>query len=118
MPWFEYPLMFPTSLDGMRFENNALDLFADDAPLSQLFRVTRGSRMNRPVALPWLDADRAVFIAVNRDPGDDVALALDYRTDVAAPRVVASDFWTDPTRCSWRLVAPRFTQLLTALGPT
>ncbi|MDH6468656.1 hypothetical protein M2303_002197 [Micromonospora sp. H404/HB375] len=118
MPWFEYPLMFPTSLDGMRFENNALDLFADDAPLSQLFRVTRGSRMNRPVALPWLDADRAVFIAVNRDPGDDVALALDYRTDVADPRVVASDFWTDPTRCSWRLVAPRFTQLLTALGLT
>ncbi|MBQ1042044.1 hypothetical protein KBX35_06050 [Micromonospora sp. C32] len=118
MPWFEYPLMFPASLDSMRFENNALDLFADDAPLSELFRVIRGSRMDRPVGLPWLDADRAVFIAVNRFPGDDVALALDYRTGVVDPRVVASDFWTDPSRCSWRLVAHRFTQLLTALGLT
>ncbi|MGW5078475.1 hypothetical protein [Micromonospora echinospora] len=118
MPWFQYPLMFPASLDRMRFENDALDLFADDAPSSQLFRVTRGNRMDRPVDLPWLDADRAVLIAVNRNPGDDVALALDYRTDFADPRVVASDFWTDPSRCSWRLVAPRFTQLLTAPGLT
>ncbi len=110
--------MFPGSLDRMRFENEALDLFADDAPLSQLFRVTRGSRMNRPSDLPWLDAERAVLIAVNRDPGDDVALALDYRTDVTDPRVVASDFWTDPSRCSWRLVAPSFTQLMSMLGHT
>ncbi|MEU7757381.1 MULTISPECIES: hypothetical protein [Micromonospora] len=118
MPWFRDPLMFPGSLDRMRFENEALDLFADDAPLSQLFRVTRGSRMNRPSDLPWLDAERAVLIAVNRDPGDDVALALDYRTDVTDPRVVASDFWTDPSRCSWRLVAPSFTQLMSMLGHT
>lgn len=118
MPWFRDPLMFPGSLDRMRFENEALDLFADDAPLSQLFRVTRGSRMNRPSDLPWLDAERAVLIAVNRDPGDDVAPALDYRTDVTDPRVVASDFWTDPSRCSWRLVAPSFTQLMSMLGHT
>ncbi|WP_346125615.1 hypothetical protein [Micromonospora coerulea] len=118
MPWFQDPLMFPGSLDRMRFENGSMDLFADDAPLSQLFRVTRGSRADRPVDLPWLDAERAVFIAVNRDPGDDVALALDYRTDLADPRVVASDFWTNPSQCSWRLVAPTFTQLLTVLGLT
>ncbi|WBB51098.1 hypothetical protein O3597_11775 [Verrucosispora sp. WMMA2044] len=115
IPWFRDPLMFPGTLDRMRFENESMDLFADDAPLSQLFRVTRGSRADRAVDLPWLDAERAVFIAVNRDPGADVALALDYRTDLADPRVVASDFWTTPSQCSWRLVAPTFTHFLTVL---
>lgn len=112
MPWFPDPLIFLGSPDHMRHESDSLDLFADDAPLSQLFRVARGSQ----VALPWLDAEHAVFIAVNRDPGDDVALALDYRTDVTDPSVVASDFWTNPSRCSWRRVTPTFTQLVAVLG--
>lgn len=48
-------------------------------------------------------------------PGDDVAMALDYRTDPADPRVVASDFWTDPKRCSWQAVTPSFSQLVEVL---
>ncbi|WP_433284615.1 hypothetical protein [Micromonospora sp. CA-244673] len=108
--------MFLDNLDHMRFESDSLDLLADDAPSSQMFRVGRGSQVDRHVALPWLDAERAVFIAVNRNPGDDVALALDYRTDLTDPSVVASDFWTNPSQCSWRLVAPTFTQLVAVLG--
>jgi hypothetical protein len=65
--------------------------------------------------LTWLDVDQTVLIAVNEYPGDDVALALDYRTDTANPRVVASDIWTDTTQYSWRIVTPTFTDLLTAL---
>ncbi len=36
---------------------------------------------------------RLVFlIAVNRESGADVAIALDYRTSMTDPRVVASDW--------------------------
>ncbi len=48
--------------------------------------------------------------------GDDVALALDFRTSTADPTVVASDFWTDPRQYAWRIVTPRFTEFATRLG--
>ena len=40
--------------------------------------------------------DLAVLIAVNRRPGDDVAIALDYRSSAEDPAVVASDACTHP----------------------
>lgn len=115
MPWFEEPLMFMPNLHAMRFQNAALDHIADDSSICDLFRMTRGSRSEHPLDLPWLDVGQAVLIAVNEYAGDDVALALDYRTDAADPRVVASDIWTDPRQISWRTVTPTFTNLLTAL---
>ncbi|MFD6568150.1 hypothetical protein [Micromonospora profundi] len=115
MPWFRSPLDFLTSIEGMRSESGSLTMFADDPPSSHLFRQTRGSVATASVELPWLDVEKAVLIAVNRIPGDDVAMALDYRTDPAEPRVVASDFRTDPKQCSWRTVAPTFSQLVKVL---
>lgn len=95
IPWFESPLDFLTSTDQMAWESSSLDTFADDASRA-FFREARGSSRATPVELPWLDVEQAVLIAVNRIPGDDVALALDYRTDPSDPRVVGSDFWTHP----------------------
>ncbi|GHI83399.1 hypothetical protein [Streptomyces xanthophaeus] len=118
-PWFEDPLHFLTSAEQMTSESRSMDMFADDPLSSKLFREVRGSssgQAGRPVELPWLDIDQAVLIAVNRVPGDDVALALDYRTDPLDPRVVGSDFWTDPRRCAWRPLAPTFTAFAEALG--
>jgi hypothetical protein len=86
MRWFEDPLIFLSIVDHMRRESGALDLFAEDFALSDLFREVRGSVWGHPVELAWLDVERAFFIAVNRMPGDDVAIALDYRTDPADPR--------------------------------
>jgi hypothetical protein len=117
MPWFEDPLMFMADLRDMRFQNRALDSIADDRTISDLFRLARGSRTDHPVDLPWLDVDQAVLVAVNEHAGDDVALALDYRTDATDPRVVASDIWTDPGQLSWRVVTPTFTDLVTVLQP-
>lgn len=115
IPWFEDPLIFLTNLDHMRRESRSLDAFADDHRSSELFRVVRGS-MAGPVDLPWLDVDRAFLIAVNRMPGDDVAIALDYRSDPPAPRVVASDSWTGPHQYAWRIVAPTLGAFAEALG--
>lgn len=116
MPWFEDPLVFLSTVDQIRRESRSLDLIADDERCSDLFREVRGSVVGSPVLLPWLDVELALFLAVNRMPGDDVAIALDFRGDPADPPVVASDFWTDPHRCAWRLVAPRFSAFADALG--
>ncbi|GAA2615791.1 hypothetical protein [Paractinoplanes durhamensis] len=114
MPWFEDPLHFLTSAPAMVRESSSLDYFTEDDATAQLFRQARGSEQAEAVDLPWLDVERAFFVAVNENAGDDVAIAFDYRTDPADPRVVASDFWTAPGRCSWREVAPTFSALVVA----
>ncbi|WP_244872186.1 hypothetical protein [Catellatospora sp. TT07R-123] len=116
MPWFEDPLDFLTGIDWMRRENAGLLRLTADPRSAYLFRQARGSTAVGPVKLPWLDVEQAVLIAVNRRPGDDVAMALDYRTGSDDPRVVASDFWTDPRQCSWRIVVPAFSRLLDVLN--
>lgn len=116
MPWFEDPLDFLRSTQEMERESRALDRFADDPLSCELFHVVRGSTRPAPVELPWLDTEQALLIAVNRRPGDDVALALDYRSDPADPRVVGSDFWTNPRQGAWREVAPAFSSFADALG--
>jgi hypothetical protein len=115
IPWFEDPLDFLTSAAQMERESRPMDMFADD-PSYGLFREVRGSTRSTSVQLPWLDVEQAVLVAVNRMPGDDVALALDYRTDPLDPRVVGSDFWTNPRLCEWRTVAPAFSAFATDLG--
>ncbi|GAA5000784.1 hypothetical protein GCM10025734_36010 [Kitasatospora paranensis] len=47
-----------------------------------------------------------MLLAVCRHAGDDVAIALDYRTGPDGPRVVGSDIWTDPRAYTWRVAAP------------
>jgi hypothetical protein len=61
--------------------------------------------------LPWLDTDKYIFIAVNRFLGDDVAIAIDYRTSYIDPRVVASD-WSDTGVCNWREVTATFSEFV------
>ncbi|MGW1640511.1 hypothetical protein [Streptomyces lavendulae] len=116
IPWFEDPLDFLANTEQMTRESQSMDRFADDARSSALFREMRGSRQQAAVELPWLDVEQAVLIAVNRHAGDDVALALDYRSNPSDPRVVGSDFWTNPRQCEWRLVTPTFSAFAQALG--
>ncbi|MFD5975825.1 hypothetical protein ACFWG2_22380 [Streptomyces bacillaris] len=115
IPWFKDPLVFVSNPEQMVYASQSMDMFADD-PHSAFFRQARGSRSVAPIELPWLDVERAVLIATTRNPGDDGALALDYRTDPSDPRVVGSDFWTDPLLCQWRVVAPTFSGFVSSLG--
>jgi hypothetical protein len=122
VPWFEDPLDFLRSPGEIRRESHWLyeDGSADDRRQSGLFHVVRGS-VAGPSDLPWLDVEQAFNIAVNKRPGDDVAIALDYRTDPSDPRVVGSDAWTrrDQTgrlQYAWRQVAPTFSAFVEALG--
>ncbi len=71
---------------------------------------------NQPaIGFPWLNADRAVHIAINRIPGDDVAIALDYRGNLTDPVVVAS-YWRDNKSLEWFEVAKNFREFATSLG--
>ena len=122
VPWFEDPLDFLRGPREMRRESWFLyeDGSADDPRGSALFHVVRGS-VAGPGDLPWLDVEQAFNIAVNRRPGDDVAIALDYRTDPSDPRVVGSDAWTGQQQTgrlqyAWREVAPAFSVFAEALG--
>jgi len=122
VPWFEDPLDFLRDPGEMSRESGFLyeDGSADDPRDSALFHVVRGSSAG-PGDLPWLDVEQAFNIAVNRRLGDDVAIALDYRTDPSDPRVVGSDVWTSQHQTGrveyvWRQVAPTFSAFAEALG--
>ncbi|MFE9853912.1 hypothetical protein [Streptomyces sp. NPDC005780] len=115
IPWFEDPLAFVKNPQQMTYASQSMDMFADD-PHSTYFRQARGSRSTAPLELPWLDVEQAVLIAITRNPGDDGALALDYRTDPSDPRIVGSDYWADPLMCRWRVVAPTFSDFVSRLG--
>jgi hypothetical protein len=115
LPWFADPLDLLLTVGKMEFESRSLDMYADDERSSRFFHITRGSVAGR-TWLPWLDAELAFFIAVNRNIGDDVAVALDYRRDPASPVVVASDAWTYPQGYLWRPVAPNFEAFADMLG--
>lgn len=65
--------------------------------------------------LPWLDPNKALVLAFNRFPGDDVALVLDFRASAEQPRVVVSH-WEDGSGCSWVEVSESFDALAALLG--
>ncbi|MEV6173054.1 hypothetical protein AB0L99_33200 [Streptomyces sp. NPDC051954] len=113
IPWFESPLDLLANTDQMERESRSLDTF-DDEPYSAFLHVAWGSSRETPVELPWLDVEQEFFIAVNRVLGDDVALALDYRTDPADPRGVGSYVSTNLVVYKWRVVTPMFSAFVAA----
>ena len=102
------------TIDGMRRESTGR--LADDPDLSKLYHERRGNKSSEPIELPWLDADKAVFIAVNRVAGEDVAIVLDYRGNPSDPRIVASNWTTDYSACLWREVAVTFSDFVRMIG--
>jgi hypothetical protein len=112
IPFFGEPVDLLQSVESMQRESSGF--LADDPTMSTLFHEVRGSKANGRVELPWLDVEFAVFVAVNRFPGDDIGIALDYRTDSNDPRVVAND-WGMDRGCIWREVTPSFSTFIQSL---
>jgi hypothetical protein len=109
VPFLLEPVNFLLRIESMRFESKGH--IADDPRTSILFQEYRSGRDGER-DLPWLDTDESLFIAVNRELGADLGVALDYRTSIEDPRVVASDWWTDEHRCNWRQVEARFSDFV------
>ena len=108
IPFLADPVDFLT-IEGMARESSGF--LADEPDMSTLFHEVRGSRVDGPVELPWRDVERSFFVAVCRFPGDDVGIALDYRTSESDPRVIASN-WEEGHRCRWTEVATSFSRFV------
>jgi hypothetical protein len=110
VPFCPEPMILLPSIEEIYFETAGIYEYA---PLiADLIHIKLGSRSNIPLALPWLDIEQAYFIAVNRIPGDDIGIALDYRTSNIDPRMVASDWSDDSQGCVWREISPTFSQFV------
>jgi hypothetical protein len=113
IPFLREPVNFLTTVEAMRWESPGS--LAEEPGLAAVYHVARSSKSVKPVGLPWLDVELAAFVAVNRFPGDDLAIALDYRTGSVNPRVVANDWHSRAGGCIWREVAPSFSAFVRAL---
>lgn len=103
VPFITDPLQFLSSKEMMVFQTSAL-IFEDEEEDDSLL-VYRGSVAGGR-DLPWVDAEKTLNIIINKEPGDDVAIALDYRPGVQCPHVVGSD-WSGKGY-AWRKIASSF----------
>ena len=113
IPWLQGPIEFIENMRWLRLENRGR--LADTEFSRKLFQEYHGkSAVNHP-DLPWLDVDASLMIAVNKIPGDDLGIAIDFRTSLDDPRVVASLWCTEPHRVEWRLVSKTFSGFVESL---
>lgn len=112
IPFFREPVDFLANMEEMSQESTGhLEDMEED-----LFYERRSSKDARARALPWRDLDRSFLIAVNREPGDDIAIALDFRSAVEDPRVIATNWHTGTRGCVWQLVSPAFSDFVRRCG--
>ena len=113
IPFLREPVDF-LSVDSMEFESSGH--LAENPHFSSLVHEMRGSDTACVPDLPWRDVSRSFFIAVNRNIGDDIGIALDFRTGVETdPSVIASD-WGDSGTCKWRRVSDSFSEFVRRVG--
>lgn len=111
VPFLLEPVDFLDSLEKMQRESR---YDVEDDP--DFMREVRGSNTTEPVCFPCRDVERSFLIAVNRAPGADLGVALDFRSNPADPSVIVSDWWSESTGCVWREAASTFGQFTRALG--
>jgi hypothetical protein len=111
IPFLEAPVFF-YSLQQINGWNNISPDLSEVADIH--FHEALGSRAVGPLMLPWLDIEKTVFIAAGARREDEVNIALDYRTSLDDPRVVAS-YWTTEGYL-WREVTPTFTEFVERIG--
>ena len=114
VPFIRDPIEFPGPNYSMDF--SSLSLSGQEEPESHMFFEYRSTKTCDNRDLPWIDIDLSIFVVVNKIPGDDVGLVMDYRTNHDDPRVVGNDWHSKHNGCIWREVAPSFTSFCELLG--
>jgi hypothetical protein len=117
---FEFAQSVPELFDNKIASTRQLLGLADSSQAAAEMRLGRSNACSRPLDLPWLDVEKVIVIGGGADYGDDLWVALDYRTDAGDPRVVANEYVrVDDTRrpeCFWREIAPTFSEFCARLG--
>lgn len=115
VPFMQEPVDFLLDSEKIQRESSHLLSLVDVPKISAVFHEYKGSEAPSR-DLPWLDVEKTLLIAINRISGDDIAIALDFRTDLDDPRVVASDWWSGDSTHYWREVESRFSDFVKNLG--
>jgi len=102
-PALEDPLVFLRTFDGIKSVSEDRSLL-NEKVLGIKSSLDEGST----VELPFLDYDNAIFFAVNKYPGDDVAIVLDYRNSSQFPNVVTSAFKSGCIPGEWEVISNSF----------
>ncbi len=107
------PLDFLTTVESIKRTSRLT--FDTERKVDTMFREYIGSLCLLPKQLPWRDVEQSLLIAVCRNPGDDIAIALDYRTSQTNPRVIGSNWTPHTSRITWQVITPTFTEFLEKL---
>ena len=70
-----------------------------------IFGIQSSRLLESNIEFPLLDYDKSIYIAINKYPGDDIGIALDFRKNSTEPCVVASDFNGHHPHCEWRVIS-------------
>ena len=98
--FLEFPMEFLQSLEEIRL------LSSDQTFLIEEYWNVRSSQnLNKEIDLPYLDFDNSLMIAINKYPGEDLAIALDYRSNPDVPCVVGSNFNKEDGGCEWKTLS-------------
>lgn len=111
VPFITDPLVFLDSRAEMLFESSPL--MGRSETESETFSQYRGSAVAAR-GLPWIDIEKTLFVICNKNPGDDVGIALDYRTGLNSPRVIGGD-WRSGS-CIYHEICLTFDAFVELLG--
>ncbi len=112
IPFIRDPLVFLNSKESMLFESGPL--MGSEVMESEMFSEYRGSVIKQR-DLPWVDVEQLIAIICCEYPGDDVMVALDYRTGMNSPRVVGND-WHSRRGCIYHEISPSFDSFVELIG--
>ena len=111
IPFLSTTVNFIDSIDEMRLATSYYE-FIECADGGRSF----DSRMVRLNAdLPWLDTSKILVLAESHSSEPHAVIALDFRSDVKNPRVVASE-QSYEKQASWQEIAPTFEAFVRKVG--
>jgi hypothetical protein len=113
IPWMQGPIEF---IENMRWLTSENRIFAEPyLELYEQFSEYQGSQSKNKPDLPWIDREKAIIFGVNRIHGDDLAIAMDYRSSLDDPRVVGTYWNQDRFKIEWRMVSDSFNHFVEQL---
>jgi len=110
IPFFHEEIDFLFTETEFKLENSSL--YLED----EIFFCFDSKKSKLANNLPYLASDLSILIAVNKIPGDDLGIALDYRTSFLNPRIIANNWHSGIRGCPWIEISPTFEAFIKNIG--
>lgn len=106
VPFFKEEVVFLETVEQMEGESHNLCEDLD------WFFEKDSDKDERANSLPYRDLKKSFLIAVCKSPGDDIAIALDFRTSLENPRVIGNNWHSKIKGCPWEEISPTFEEFV------